>query len=74
MSTFILNQNIDVVINCAAFTEVDQAEENSEIAEGRFFNSEEEMNYLDNIEDSIESIRGEPTEEEYTTNMIIELK
>ena len=32
------------------------------------------MNYLDNIEDSIESIRGEPTEEEYTTNMIIELK
>ncbi|MDB4347006.1 hypothetical protein OAA30_00485, partial [bacterium] len=36
--------------------------------------SEEEMNYLDNIEDSIESIRGEPTEKEYTTNMIIELK
>jgi dTDP-4-dehydrorhamnose reductase len=33
LSKFILNQNIDVVINCAAFTEVDQAEENSEIAE-----------------------------------------
>ena len=33
LNTFILNQNIDVVINCAAYTAVDKAEENAEIAE-----------------------------------------
>lgn len=33
LNTFILNQNIDVVINCAAYTAVDNAEENAEIAE-----------------------------------------
>ena len=33
LNTFILNQNIDVVINCAAYTVVDKAEENVEIAE-----------------------------------------
>ena len=32
------------------------------------------MNYLDDIENSIETIRKEPTEKEYTDNMIIELK
>ena len=33
LNTFILNQNIHVVINCAAYTVVDKAEENVEIAE-----------------------------------------
>jgi dTDP-4-dehydrorhamnose reductase len=33
LNTFILNQDIDVVINCAAYTAVDKAEENAEIAE-----------------------------------------
>tara|TARA_B100000886_G_scaffold190530_1_gene131128 strand:+ start:26350 stop:27219 length:870 start_codon:yes stop_codon:yes gene_type:complete len=33
LNTFILNKNIDLVINCAAYTAVDKAEENAEIAE-----------------------------------------
>ena len=33
LNTFIFNQNINAVINCAAYTSVDQAEEDSEIAE-----------------------------------------
>ena len=33
LDTFILNQKINAVINCAAYTAVDQAEEDSEIAE-----------------------------------------
>ena len=33
LSTFIFNQNINAVINCAAYTAVDQAEEDVEIAE-----------------------------------------
>jgi len=33
LNTFILNQNINLVINCAAYTSVDKAEENAEIAE-----------------------------------------
>ena len=33
LNTFILNQNINAVINCAAYTAVDQAEEDPEIAE-----------------------------------------
>jgi len=33
LNTFILNKNINAVINCAAYTAVDQAEEDSEIAE-----------------------------------------
>ena len=33
INTFIFNQNINVVINCAAYTAVDKAEEDSEIAE-----------------------------------------
>tara|TARA_B100001057_G_scaffold328934_1_gene329320 strand:- start:912 stop:1784 length:873 start_codon:yes stop_codon:yes gene_type:complete len=33
LNTFILKQNINAVINCAAYTAVDQAEENREMAE-----------------------------------------
>ena len=33
LNTFIFNRNINAVINCAAYTAVDQAEEDSEIAE-----------------------------------------
>jgi dTDP-4-dehydrorhamnose reductase len=33
LNTFVFNQNINAVINCAAYTSVDQAEEDSEIAE-----------------------------------------
>ena len=33
LNTFILNQNINLVSNCAAYTQVDKAEENAEIAE-----------------------------------------
>ena len=33
LNTFVFNQNINAVINCAGYTSVDQAEEDSEIAE-----------------------------------------
>ena len=33
LNTFIIDQHINAVINCAGYTAVDQAEENSEIAE-----------------------------------------
>jgi dTDP-4-dehydrorhamnose reductase len=33
LNTFVVNQNINAVINCAAYTAVDQAEEDAEIAE-----------------------------------------
>jgi len=33
LNTFIVGQKINTVINCAAYTSVDQAEEDSEIAE-----------------------------------------
>ena len=33
LNTFVFNQNINAVINCAAYTAVDKAEQDSEIAE-----------------------------------------
>ena len=33
VNSLIINENIDAVINCAAYTSVDKAEENYEIAE-----------------------------------------
>jgi dTDP-4-dehydrorhamnose reductase len=50
--TFILNQKIDLVINCAAYTAVDKAEENAKIAE--------QVNSLgvQNIVKAIEKVNG----------------